>query len=80
MSQNPLITFSFEIAKAIHKKCAISGLILPSRPPWLHPLLTARGKTLLNEIWQLQNITQIGQIVENGDILPFSELKLTFRA
>uniref|UniRef100_A0A667ZNP8 Reverse transcriptase domain-containing protein n=1 Tax=Myripristis murdjan TaxID=586833 RepID=A0A667ZNP8_9TELE len=49
--KNPIINFSCDIVKVIHKKCAINGLQLPSCPLWRNPLLTAGGKTLLNNKW-----------------------------
>lgn len=63
-----ILTFSFEITEAVHKRSAVSGLILSPCVIWPHPSLTVRAKTLLDEIWQLQSITQLGQVVRNVDI------------
>lgn len=54
-----VISFSFDIAKAVHKKCTISGFGLPSHPPPEHPSLTTREKSILNEKLLLQPITHL---------------------
>lgn len=73
-----LIEFSCEIVKAIHKRLSINGMSLPSCPIWNNPLLTAGGKTLAESSWQHHNVTQVGQIVRDGNIILFDELKIQF--
>ena len=75
---NSLIDFSCEIVKAVHKQMLIDGSSLPSCPIWNNPLLTAGGRTLTDNTWQQHNITQVGQVVRDGDIIPFKEIKIQF--
>ena len=53
-----------------------NNCLLMASPIWNNPLLTAGGITLAKSTWQHQSITQIGQIIEDGDIIPFHELKI----
>ena len=75
---NPLIQFSCEVSKAIHKRLRISGLSLPSCPLWKNQLISAGGKPLCNSQWQNKNITVIGQLLDNGELINFNELKSRF--
>lgn len=62
----------------MHKKLFINGLSLPSCPTWNNPLLTAGGKILAENSWQNHNVSQVGQIVRGGNIIPFDEIKAQF--
>ncbi len=75
---NSLTDFSCEIVKAVHKLLLIDGMSLPSCPIWNNSLLTAGGRTLPENTWQQHNITQLGQVVTDGDIIPFKEIKTQF--
>ena len=76
--KNPIVNFSCEITKITHKKCAINGLMFPSCPLWENPLVTAGGKTLYNKKWKAHHITNLGQIVKQGKIISFNEIKTKF--
>lgn len=75
---NTLIQFSCEIVKSLQKCLAFDGPSLPSCPRWNNSLLIAGGRTLTNNTWQCRGINQLGQIVKDGDMVPFNELKNMF--
>lgn len=56
----------------------ISGLSLPSCPIWNNPALIAGNEPLTNIIWKSKNITCLGQIVKDGELLSFQELKTNY--
>lgn len=76
--QNPLISFSCEIAKVIHKRLKINGSSLPSCPVWNNPLFTAGGQPLVNDKWKSKNIQSLGQLLHEGEMVPFQQLKTLF--
>ena len=51
---NIIIQFSCFIVKQLHRRLSIEGLSLPSCPIWGNPSLSAGGRSLSNNIWQLQ--------------------------
>lgn len=76
--KNPLLKFSCEIVTILHKRLSFNGYSLPSCPLWHNPLFTAGGKTLKDMVWQQHNLKQVGQIVDNGKMITFNNLKTQF--
>ena len=76
--KNPIISFSCDMTKIIHKRCNINGIMLPSCPLWKNPLFTAGDKTLSNEGWKKHDIMNLGQIIKQAKIISFTELKPEF--
>lgn len=72
--ENSLITFSCEVAKVIQKRLRISGQSLPSFPPWNNPSFLAGNKPLTNQIWLGKNVTCLGQVVKDGELLSFQKI------
>lgn len=77
-NKNPLITFSCEVAKVFQKCLKTTGLSLPSCPLWNNPSFMAGTNPLTNNIWQCKKLTCLGQVIRDGKIIPFQELKTEF--
>ena len=75
---NPLLQLSYVIVKILQKRLAFNGITLPSCPLWNNRLFTAGGKPLKNNVWLQHNIKQAGQVIRNGNMVPFDELKTQF--
>ena len=41
-------------------------------------MFTTGGKHLKNKVWQQHNISQLGQVISDGKMIPFNDLKLQF--
>lgn len=73
---NPLLKFSGDIVKMLHKYLGFDGKPLPSCPLWSNPLFKAGKRVLKNKIWQQNNIQNLSQLIINGkSLVLFSELK-----
>lgn len=77
---SPLIPFSGDIIKMLHKYFRFNGKSLPSCPLWSNPLFMAGKRILKNKVWQQNNIQNISQLIINGkNIIAFSDLKKEYR-
>lgn len=76
---NPLLQFSCEIVKI----CRKIWLLVEYLYHYVHYgtiLCSLRViKPLKNSVWQQYNIKQVGQMIRNGNAVPFQELKMQFR-
>lgn len=75
---NPIIKFSCEIVTALQKRLSFNGYSLPSCPLWRNFLFEAGGETLKDRQWQLYGLNQVGQIIYNGKMVGFNDLKTQF--
>lgn len=76
--KNSLIIFSCEVAKILQRLLHITGISLPSCPIWKNPSFMAGNAPLTNIFWESRKITCFGQVVRDGEKIPFQELKTEF--
>lgn len=75
---NPILKFSCEIVSIIQKGLSFTGYSLPSCPLWRNFLFEAGGVTLKDNQWQQHGVNQVGQVIQNGKIVAFNDLKAEF--
>lgn len=73
---NSIIKFSCSIAKMLHRRLGINGLMLPPCPIWSNTSLTAGGNPLNNKLWQQKGILSTGQILNANGLCTFSDMKI----